>query len=272
MKRLLNDKRRREIAVENKLLELYGLREQRSFITHLQKQLRVRSSKADMLKSAVSSLEAEKSDLEKEIRESSVAEKQLEAAQKAMKQWQDKENAGEILMKAQLNMIEERVHGFHGKEKSSREPVINRKKMKRMEDLKLEVLEMNRRNKELELEKREVALKLNSAQAKTSSLSTMTESEVIAGVEEEASALKCGNEDLLKQIETLQKQRFSMVEEPVYQKWLNSCLRFEIQDYQTPPGAPGRYPSEDWSFGSQQEAKSAARAASDCADSSETSA
>lgn len=175
IKLLLNELRRREIAVENKLLELYGLREQRSFIKHLKKQLRVRSSEADMLKSVVSSLEKEKSDLEKQIRESSAGEKQLEVAEKTMKQWQDKVNAGEIQMKAQLNAIEERVYGFHGKEKSSREPVLDRKKMKAMEDVKLEVLEMNRRNKELELEKRELALKLNYAQAKTSSLSTMTE-------------------------------------------------------------------------------------------------
>ncbi|XP_030455455.1 protein CHUP1, chloroplastic-like [Syzygium oleosum] len=254
MKHLLNDLRRREIAVENKLLELYGLREQHSFVTHLKRQLRVRSSEVDMLKAAVSTLEAEKNDLEKEIRESFLAEKQLETAEKMVKQWQEKTNAGEIQMKAQLNMIEEQVYGYHSKEKVSREPVFERK-TKTMDNVKLEVLGMNRRNKELELEKRELALKLNSAQAKTTSLSTMTESEVIAGVKEEVNALKHVNKGLLKQIETLQKQRFSRVEELVYQKWLNSCLRFEIQDYRTPPRTP----------------KSTSRATSDSADSSPTS-
>lgn len=83
-------------------------------------------------------------------------------------------NAGEIQVKAQLNMIEEQVYGYHSKEKVSREPVFERE-TKTMDDVKLEVLGMNRRNKELELEKRELALKLNSAQAKTTSLSTMTE-------------------------------------------------------------------------------------------------
>lgn len=42
--------------------------------------------------------------------------------------------------------------------------------------------------------------------------------------------LRCGNEELSRQIERLQKDRFNMVEELVYQRWLQSCLRFEIQN------------------------------------------
>lgn len=101
--------------------------------------------------------------------------------------------------------------------------------------------------------------------------SIISQREAIAGVKEEVSVLKRVNEDLLKQIETLQKQRFGMVEELVYQKWLNSCLRFEIQDYRTPLRTPRRDPGKDWSFGSQQEAKSTGGAVSDSPDSSQTS-
>ncbi|GLU13323.1 hypothetical protein SLE2022_299620 [Rubroshorea leprosula] len=46
--------------------------------------------------------------------------------------------------------------------------------------------------------------------------------------------LRHANEDLLKGVERLQKNRFDMVEELVYQRWLNARLRFEMQDHQTP--------------------------------------
>ncbi|KAL3748730.1 hypothetical protein ACJRO7_009898 [Eucalyptus globulus] len=246
-------------------------RRDKSSITHLKRQLRVSSSEADVLKAAVGSLEAEKRHLEKAVRESLVAEKQLEAAEEMIKQCLEKMKAGEIQMKARLETIEERVHGYHSRGKPSREPAFEGK-MKTTDDVKLEVMAMNRRNKELELEKRELALQLNSAGTKAASLSAMTEGEAIARAEEEASALKLRNEDLVKQIETLQKQRFGMVEEMVYQKWLNSCLRFEIRDYRTPPPrTPKRDPSKDWSLGSRQEAKSTGHAASDSSGSSQIS-
>ncbi|KAF7850261.1 hypothetical protein BT93_L5673 [Corymbia citriodora subsp. variegata] len=263
-KRLLNDLRRREIAVEHKLLEIYGLREQHSFIVHLKRQLRVRSSEADVLKAAVGSLEAEKSHLEKDIRESLTAEKQLVTAEEMIERCREKLKADEIQLKAQLEMIEEQVHGYRSRGKQSREPAFEGKTKTTTDDAKLEVVAMKRRNKELELEKRELGLKLNAARAKAAALTAMTEGEAIAGAKEEADEVKCRNRDLLKQIEMLQKQRFGMVEELVYQKWLNSCLRFEIRDYQTPPPRyPKCDPSKDWSVGG--------RAASDSANSSCTS-
>lgn len=42
------------------------------------------------------------------------------------------------------------------------------------------------------------------------------------------------NEVFLDSIEKLQMNRFDMVQELVYQRWLNACLRFEIHESQTP--------------------------------------
>ncbi|XP_024030778.1 protein CHUP1, chloroplastic [Morus notabilis] len=93
---------------------------------------------------------------------------------------------------------------------------------------------MKRRNKELELEKRELVVKLLAAQAKIPSLSHMTEGKIMSKLEDEISTLRCGNQELSKQIERFQKDRFTMVEELVYQRWLHSCLRFEIQNKENP--------------------------------------
>ena len=50
------------------------------------------------------------------------------------------------------------------------------------------------------------------------------------------SALRHANDDLAKQVEGLQMNRFSEVEELVYLRWVNACLRYELRNYQTPSG------------------------------------
>ncbi|KAK8265263.1 hypothetical protein V6Z12_D12G167200 [Gossypium hirsutum] len=47
------------------------------------------------------------------------------------------------------------------------------------------------------------------------------------------SELRQANGDLANEVNILQKSRFDMVEEPVYPRWLNVCLRAEIKEYQT---------------------------------------
>jgi hypothetical protein len=62
------------------------------------------------------------------------------------------------------------------------------------------------------------------------------QSDVVANAREEISKLRHTNEDLTKQVEGLQMNRFSEVEELVYLRWVNACLRFELRNYQMPSG------------------------------------
>ncbi|XVE58703.1 hypothetical protein DITRI_Ditri04bG0190200 [Diplodiscus trichospermus] len=73
-------------------------------------------------------------------------------------------------------------------------------------------------------------VKLYAAQGKISSLADMTQSKTIAKISE----LRQANGDLSKEVERLQKSRFDMVEQLVYQRWLNACLKAEIRYHQTP--------------------------------------
>lgn len=63
----------------------------------------------------------------------------------------------------------------------------------------------------------------------------MLQGKIVAKIEEEKTMLRHANEDLSRQIEILQRNRFDMVQELVYQRWLQSCLRFEIQNKSNPP-------------------------------------
>ncbi|XP_006663710.3 protein CHUP1, chloroplastic-like [Oryza brachyantha] len=53
-------------------------------------------------------------------------------------------------------------------------------------------------------------------------------------LQEDRKKLTHANEDLTKQVEGLQTNRFSEVEELVYLRWVNACVRYELRNYQTP--------------------------------------
>ncbi|PQM35593.1 protein CHUP1 chloroplastic [Prunus yedoensis var. nudiflora] len=159
LRNLVKELEEREVKLEGELLEYYGLKEQESDVTELQRQLKIKTVEAK-------EEEAVKKDAEIE------------------------------------------------------------KKLKAVKELEVEVMELKRKNKELQIEKRELTIKLNAAEARVAALSNMTESDMVANVREEVNNLKHANEDLSKQVEGLQMNRFSEVEELVYLRWVNACLRY----------------------------------------------
>lgn len=84
----------------------------------------------------------------------------------------------------------------------------------------------------------------------------MLQNEMVAKAREEVNNLRHANEDLLKQVEGLQMNRFSEVEELVYLRWVNACLRYELRNYQAPAGkTSARDLSKNLSPKSQERAK-----------------
>ncbi|XP_022720871.1 protein CHUP1, chloroplastic-like [Durio zibethinus] len=96
-------------------------------------------------------------------------------------------------------------------------------------NLEMEVVELRRLNKELQLQKRNLASKLSSSESQLAYLSKANESDV-AKIKAEASMLRHTNENLSKQVEGLQMSRLNEVEELAYLRWVNSCLRDELQN------------------------------------------
>ncbi|MBA0723214.1 hypothetical protein Golax_003816 [Gossypium laxum] len=97
-------------------------------------------------------------------------------------------------------------------------------------DLEMEVVELRRLNKELQMQKRNLACKLSSLESQLASLAKANESDVVAKVKAEASMLRHTNENLSKQVEGLQMSRLNEVEELAYLRWVNSCLRDELRN------------------------------------------
>ncbi|KAL1317849.1 hypothetical protein HN51_070050 [Arachis hypogaea] len=258
LRMLVKELEEREVKLEGELLEYYGLKEQESDIVELQRQLKIKTVEIDMLNIKINSLQAERKKLQEELANGgSSAKRELEVARNKIKELQRQMQLEANQTKGQLLLLKQQVSGLQLKEEDAvRKDAEIEKKLKAANDLEVQVVELKRRNKELQHEKRELTVKLNTAESKVAELSTMTESEMVAKVKEEVNKVRHANEDLLKQVEGLQINRFSEVEELVYLRWVNACLRYELRNYQAPQGkVSARDLSKSLSPKSQEKAK-----------------
>ncbi|KAL8260208.1 hypothetical protein R6Q59_028161 [Mikania micrantha] len=96
--------------------------------------------------------------------------------------------------------------------------------------VEVDVLKLRRLNAELHLQKRNLCCRISSMESELAALAKDSENEVVKKIKAEASMLRQTNEDLCKQVEDLQLSRLNEVEELVYLRWVNSCLKNELQN------------------------------------------
>lgn len=177
---LVKEGQQRKMRLEGKLLELCGLREEHSYMAHLQRHLDNKSSEIEMLNATIASMQAERKNLHEDVKQCVLARKQLETARKVIAEMQKKMdycNESNMKIKGRLLIVEEQVSNFprDKDEGNSVRDAILEKKLKDVRNVELQALKMKRRNKELELGKRELVVKLVSAQEKITALSNITE-------------------------------------------------------------------------------------------------
>lgn len=257
LRNLVKELEEREVKLEGELLEYYGMKEQQTSIGELQRQLQIKIVEIDMLKLRINSLETQKKKMEEEVAIAVSKKKELEVARTRIKELQKQIQMDSGQTKEQLLMLKQQVASLQDKEKeASKKDFEIEKKLHHLKELDVEVVELRRANKELQHEKRELTVKLDACEAKIAALSNMTESEMVGKAREETNSLRHMNADLLKQVEGLQVNRFSEVEELVYLRWVNACLRYELRHYQAPPGKmTARDLSKGLSPKSQEKAK-----------------
>ncbi|KAE9615415.1 hypothetical protein Lal_00048099 [Lupinus albus] len=235
LRQLVKELEEREVKLEGELLEYYGLKEQESDIVELQRQLKMKTVEVDTLNLTINSLQAERKKLQEELKNG--ANRELEVARNKIKELQKQIQLEANHTKGQLLLLKQQVSGLQTKEEAGvKKDVEIEKKLKAVNDLEVELVELKRKNKELQYEKRELTVKLTFAESRVTELSNMTENEMVAKAKGEVSNLRHANEDLQRQVEGLQMNRFSEVEELVYLRWVNACLRYELRNYQAPPG------------------------------------
>lgn len=183
LRKLVKELEEREVKLEGELLEYYGLKEQESDVYELQRQLKIKSVETDMLNITINSLQAERRKLQDEIAQGATARKELEVARNKIKELQRQIQLDANQTKGQLLLLKQQVSGLQAKEEAAvRKDAELDKKLKAVKDLEVEVVELKRKNKELQHEKRELIVKLDGAQARLTALSSMTEVRVECSV------------------------------------------------------------------------------------------
>ena len=176
LRQLVKELEEREVKLEGELLEYYGLKEQESDIDELQRQLKIKSVEINMLNITINSLQAERKKLQEEIAQGVSAKKELEVARNKIKELQRQIQLDANQTKGQLLLLKQQVSGLQAKEEEAiKKDADIEKKLKAVKELEVEVVELKRKNKELQHEKRELIVKLDAAESRVATLSNMTE-------------------------------------------------------------------------------------------------
>lgn len=180
LRQLVKELEEREVKLEGELLEYYGLKEQESDIVELQRQLKIKTVEIDMLNITINSLQAERKKLQEELTQGASAKRELEVARNKIKELQRQIQLEANQTKGQLLLLKQQVSTLLVKEEeAARKDAEVEKKLKAVNDLEVAVVELKRKNKELQHEKRELMVKLNAAESRAAELSNMTEVRIL---------------------------------------------------------------------------------------------
>lgn len=180
LQNIVKELEEREANLESVLLEYYGLKEQVVETEELQRQLRIKTVEIDMLRMSVKSLQEENEKLRKEVTREGLSNRELEAARNKIKELQTQLCVAANQTKDQLLLLKQKVSGLQMKEEEvARKDAEIEKKLKNANELEIEVVELKRRNKELQHEKRELTVSLNAAESRIAEHSSLTEVRVL---------------------------------------------------------------------------------------------
>ncbi|KAK1286190.1 hypothetical protein QJS10_CPB20g00404 [Acorus calamus] len=220
LRNTVKELKERERNLEMRLLEYYGLKEQDSIVKELENQLKISSMEVKIYALKIESLEADKNRLESQVLDYTSVVSELTSARAKIRKLKRNLCVKEQKIRQQIKELQERASTL-------------REQNNRHQEVQILNEELRRVNMELVNEKLELERKLEPARMVDSFVA-----EKVPGQEglEETDHLKHVIDDQRKEIEQLQTEHCTEVEELVYLKWINACLRYELRNYQAPPG------------------------------------
>ncbi|KAK2654585.1 hypothetical protein Ddye_014441 [Dipteronia dyeriana] len=231
MVRILRD---RERNLEVQLLEYYGLKEQETAVMELQNRLKINNVEAKLFTLKIESLQSDNRRLEAQAFDNSKLMVELEAARSKIKLLKRKLRSEAEHNREQILTLQKRVAQLQEQEcRAAAGDKDAQSKLQRLKILEDEADELRKSNMELQLENSELTQRLESTQVLAISVLEDSETEALKEMSE---SLRQENETLSKEIEQLRADRLAGVEETVYLKWINACLRYELRNYQAPAG------------------------------------
>ncbi|KAG6514903.1 protein CHUP1, chloroplastic-like [Zingiber officinale] len=212
------DLRERSRSLETEMVECYALKEQEGAIRELENRLRTALLETNRLALKIESLKEENQRLKLEASDSSRTMRELESERTKATQIKRKMESIRVQAREKIASLEKRINSLHEE--------VERKESRETTDA---LYESNRSKEELEEEAAELRLK-NSMLTKEN-LELGQRLDKLAKVLDELNQLREANQELKNTLEQLRADHCADLEELVYLKWLNACLRYE-QDHQ----------------------------------------
>ncbi|RDX81416.1 Protein CHUP1, chloroplastic, partial [Mucuna pruriens] len=231
MIRVLQD---REQSLEVQLLEYCGLREQETAVMELHNRLKVSNMEVKMFNLKAKTLQSENWRLKEQVADHAKVLAELETAKAKVKLLNKKIRYEAEQNRQQIITLQQKVSRLQDQEcKDAACDQDIQIKLQKLKDLESEAEELRESNLRLQIENSHLARRLDSTQILANAVLEDPEADA---VKQESECLKQENTRLMKEIEQLQSDRCSDLEELVYMRWINACLRYELRNYQPPPG------------------------------------
>ncbi|XP_073295839.1 uncharacterized protein [Primulina huaijiensis] len=223
----------RERYLEIQLLEYYGLKEQETVVVELQNQLRVSNMETKLNNLKIESLLSDNRRLEAQVADYAKVVTELEAAKAKIQILRKKLRFEAEQNREQILSLRERVMKLQDEEKRAIENGndMEMHRQKENESEELEAVKMS--NHDLKLANSELARKLEYLQMLATSA---LDNEEAQELKEENQRLQKQNKSLSEEIEHVRADRCTDIEELVYLRWINACLRYELRNYRPFPG------------------------------------
>ncbi|KAL0905933.1 hypothetical protein M5K25_024386 [Dendrobium thyrsiflorum] len=233
LKNLVFALRERERNLQLQLVECFGMQGREAALRELESQLKIINLEAKLFGLKIESLQSENQRLKAQVLVHSRVRSELEAAEGKNKVLKRRIKLDGVQTKENISVLHQMIGVFQDEEqKHGRDASEMERKMKRLKELEEENGCLGTRISSLVQENLELKRKLDSAQKIANSIIEYRKAEEL----EQVQNLKQSNDKLLKEIEKLRLNQSSDVEELVYLRWVNACLRYELRNYQPPQG------------------------------------
>lgn len=234
LKNMVKMLRERERNLEVQMLEFYGHKEQETAVMELQNRLKINNMEAKLFGLKIESLRADNRRLHDQVADHVKVVTELNAARTKLKLLKKKQRSQAEQNREQILSLQNIVSRLQEQElKSAATDSDIKMKLQRLKDLETETEELKKSYLRLHLENSELASQLESTKILANSILEDPETETLRKL---GNQLRQENEDLVKEVERLQADRCTDVEELVYLRWINACLRYELRNFQPPYG------------------------------------
>ncbi|CAJ1955348.1 unnamed protein product [Sphenostylis stenocarpa] len=230
MIRMLQD---REQSLEVQLFEYCGLREQETAVMELQNRLKASTVEVKMFNLKVKTLQSENWRLKEQVADHTKVVAELEIAKDEVKLLNKKIRYEAEQNREQIRSLQQKVSTLQDQECKGACDQDIQIKLQNLKYLESEAEELKKSNLRLQIENSHLVRRLDSTQIFANSV---PEDPEVDALKQESECLKQENMRLMKEIEQLHSDRCSDLEELVYMRWINACLRYELRNYEAAPG------------------------------------